>query len=405
MLTKQQVKQIVKLCRTKTQDEVAKEFSISRSMVSDIVTGRAYPTVTRPDEAAGETIRGLEAEITHLKDELRSERKKSQSNSRIEGLFAAIAKELESKVQQFKPLPDARKRKPTSAVEEHLVVHISDGHHDQVIRPSEVGGLEEYDFRISCSRAEHYVESIIKWSQETLTNFTFPHLTILNYGDSTCGEIHRAVERSYFRNQFDNCLAIGGLYGRMYRDLAPYFESVRVVCLSGNHGRRTQKKDYYGANENWDYLVHKTASLHCGDLKNVQFVIPDAWSANVEINGQWVNVSHGDDVRSNGGVPFYGMQRRQKNLVALSGVADLPRIRYFVMGHHHVSAALADVEGELLINGAWPGTDPFAFNALAGYREPVQLIHGMHHRNGVTWRLPIKLRHDGEKRGPKRYEI
>ncbi len=405
MLTKQQVKQIVKLCRSKAQGDVAKQFGISRSMVSDIVTGRAYPTVTRPDEAAGETIRGLEAEITHLKDELRSERKKSQSNSRIEGLFASIAKELENKVQPFKALPDARKRKPSSAVEEHLVVHISDGHHDQVIRPSEVGGLEEYDFRVSCARAEHYVESIIKWSQETLANFTFPNLTVLNYGDATCGEIHRAVERSYFRNQFNNSLAIGKLYALMYRDLAPFFDSVRVVCLSGNHGRRTPKKDYYGANDNWDYLVHKTAALHCGDLKNVQFVVPDAWSANVEINGQWVNVSHGDDVRSNGGVPFYGMQRRQKNLVALSGVSNLPRIRYFVLGHHHVSAALADVEGELLINGAWPGTDPFAFNALAGYREPVQLVHGMHHRNGVTWRLPIKLRHDGEKRGPKRYEI
>jgi hypothetical protein len=81
------------------------------------------------------------------------------------------------------------------------------------------------------------------------------------------------------------------------------------------------------------------------------------------------------------------------------------RTRYFVMGHHHVTASLADVDGELLVNGSWVGTDPFAFNALAGYREPTQLLHGMTAKYGATWRLPIKLRSESEKKGPRRYVI
>jgi len=38
-------------------------------------------------------------------------------------------------------------------------MHLSDGHHDQVVRPEEVGGLEDYNFPISCARAERYVDT------------------------------------------------------------------------------------------------------------------------------------------------------------------------------------------------------------------------------------------------------
>ena len=30
-------------------------------------------------------------------------------------------------------------------------MHLSDGHHDQVVRPEEVGGLEDYSFPVSCA--------------------------------------------------------------------------------------------------------------------------------------------------------------------------------------------------------------------------------------------------------------
>ena len=104
------------------------------------------------------------------------------------------------------------------------------------------------------------------------------------------GEIHKACERSYYRNQFKNCLAIGQLHALMYRDLAQHFEQVNVLYLSGNHGRRTPKKDYYGANDNWDYLIAEIARLHCREIDNVHFQIPDAWSANVNINGVGFNI-------------------------------------------------------------------------------------------------------------------
>jgi len=408
----------------KTQAEIAAIYGISRSVISDIATGRIHKDIAWPEgspvpkPAGGQhnpipdydptdaKVLELEAEIVHLTDERNRERQRVKAGAKITGLFRAITKEMDLRIKPYTALPTTLEIGRKAQITEHCVMHLSDGHHDQVVRPEEVGNLEEYNFLISCARAERYVNTVIDWTQGTLApTFYFPVLWVLAYGDYTSGEIHKACERSYYRNQFRNCLAIGQLHALMYRDLASHFEQINVLYLAGNHGRRTPKKDYAGACDNWDYLVAEIAKLHCRGIENVHFTIPDAWSAQVNINGVGFHVSHGDDVRSNGGVPFYGMVRRQKGLIALGAAAGAQRCRYFVMGHHHTVSSLADVDGELLINGAWLGTDAYAYNSLAAYKEPTQLLHGVNPKHGVTWRLHANLRCVGEKNGPKRYLI
>jgi hypothetical protein len=285
-------------------------------------------------------------------------------------------------------------------------MHLSDGHHDQIVTPEECGGLESYNFPISCRRAEVYVDTVVKWTQETLApTFRFPRLTILAYGDHTSGEIHGHASRSYFRNQFRNCFAIGQLHALMYRDLAPYFEDVNVVYVPGNHGRRSVKKDYHGAHDNWDYLVAEIARLYTRDSENVHFPIPNSWSINLDIGGVGFNISHGDDVRSALGLPWYGLARRQKGLQALNHSSGGPRIRYFCCGHFHKPGTIGDMDGELLVNGPWVATDAYAYNRFSGYTEPAQWLHGVNPKRGITWRLGVQLRSDGEWNGPKRYKV
>ena len=60
------------------------------------------------------------------------------------------------------------------------------------------------------------------------------------------------------------------------------------------------------------------------------------------------------------------MVRRQKGLIALGAAAGAQRCRYFCCGHHHAASILSDVDGELLVNGSWIGTDAFAYNAVLG---------------------------------------
>lgn len=406
------------------QPTIAKNFNVSRSTISDIATGRIHKAVPWPDDApvkmsggqrkkfptfdpSDERVQELQAEVLHLRDERDHARKSAKVATKEHGLFRAVVSEMERRISPLRALPSQwSPSQSKGTIEEHVVMHLSDGHHDQIVRPEECGGLEHYDFPISCRRAEKYIDTVLDWTQNTLApRFKFNVLTVLAYGDHTSGEIHGHTSRSYFRNQFKNCFAIGQLHALMYRDLAPYFEAVNVVYLPGNHGRRTKKKDFHGAHDNWDYLIAEVAHLHCKEISNINFLIPDAFSVNIDINGVGFNLSHGDDVRGNQGIPFYGMVRRQKGLIALGAAQGGPRIRYYCMGHHHVAASLADIDGELLVNGAWVGTDSYAYNSFAGYREPSQWVHGVNPKHGITWRMNVHLRTEDEHKGPNRYKI
>lgn len=405
------------------QSKLAEEFNISRSLVSDIWTERAHVDVPWPGgqrpsrtksggqrkntdyDPTDERIRGLEAEVVLLQDELRMERKRAKANAKSEGLFKSVVDALENEIDPFSALPKATRLKSArGAIREHCVMHLSDGHHDQIVVPDECGGLERYDFPISCARAEKYVDTVLKWTQRTLSpQFRFPVLDILAYGDHTSGEIHGHTNRSYFRNQFKNCFAIGRLHALMIRDLAPHFDQVNVVYVPGNHGRRSVKKDYHGAQDNWDFLVGEIARLHCENLTNVAFLIPNAFSVNLSINEIGFNISHGDDVRSALGIPYYGLQRRQRNMAAIAHAQDGPRIRYYCVGHFHKPGSLGDGDGEILVNGPWVATDSYAYNRFAGYTEPSQWIHGVHKDKGITWRLKVNLKSSDET--PSRYVL
>ena len=409
------------------QTAIAKMYGVSRSLVSDIATGRIYKGIPWPEggqpapkraggqhkpiegyDPTNKKILELEAEVVHLTEERNRERQRAKNNAKAEGLFKAMADELTEKIIPVKPLPKEQKSFASrKQIEEHAVLHLSDGHHDQVVTREECGGLERYDFPTSCCRAERLVDSTLQWTQQTLGDqFSFPVLNVLAYGDHTSGEIHGAATRSYFRFMMRNCIAIGKLHALMYRDLAPHFDQVNVVYVPGNHGRRSKKKDYHGAHDNWDYMLAEMARLYCQDIPNVSFLIPNSFSVNLDINGVGFNIAHGDDIRSQMGIPWYGLQRRQSRLQALAPLQSGPRVRYYCVGHFHQKGMVGAQDTETIMNGPWLATDAYTFNSLAGYTEPFQWLHGVNPKYGISWRMDLKLKDEfREAKGPQRYKI
>lgn len=347
----------------------------------------------------------LESRVASLTTEKQLLNKKLKVAAKEHGIFKAMVDELESCITAFDPLPAPKIYTGGTKIEEHLVMVLSDEHADELIDPIQVGGLERFDFKVALCRAEEYVDTTIKFTKQTLANYNFKNLTIFCLGDATSAEIHGAITRSEYGNVFRNCLAIGQMRALMLRDLAAHFERVNIVCLSGNHGRRTPKKDYHGAMNNWDYLVSEVAKLHCADIKNLHFQIPDCFSVIVEVEGFGFWLAHGDDIKSWNGIPYYGLERKTRRLTALHHATGT-KVNYFVVGHHHVASQMSDLKGETIINGAWPGTSAYAYEAFSGYRDPAQIIFGVNKNYGITWRMNIKLRNEEkERKGPSRYGI
>lgn len=409
-----------------TQEQIAKKYRVSRSVISDIDSGRiwnevAWPVGYKPKtqgpqrkripeyDPTNERIIDLEAEVEALREERQHARLQYKASKKDMSIYRAVVEEMEKRVQPivFNKNIKPHGRRQKGLIEETLVMHLSDGHHDQTVRPEECGGLESYDFPTSVRRGERYVDRVLKYTQTVLGGaYRFPTLWILAYGDHTSGEIHGAVNRSYFRNQFKNSFAIGQMHGCMVAELAHYFDQVNVVYVPGNHGRRSMKKDYHGAHDNWDYIVGRVAQEHCREFDHVSFEIPDSFSANIDIDGVGFQIFHGDDVIGALGIPWYGLERRTRRVASLHQAAGLPRVRYQVCGHFHKPGMIGDLDGELIINGPWPATDAYAYNKFNGYTEPSQWFHGVNLEHGVTWRMNAHIRNPSQyKEKPSRYMI
>ena len=152
------------------QPEIAGKFCVSRSLVSDIATGRVHKNVPWPNgepptpkRAGGQhkdipgydptdkRVLELEAEVVHLTEERNRERPRSRPGRRSPACSRPSSAEMDQRVKPFAALPAALDFRRKAEITEHIVMHLSDGHHDQVVRPEEVGGLEDYNFPISCA--------------------------------------------------------------------------------------------------------------------------------------------------------------------------------------------------------------------------------------------------------------
>ena len=394
-----------------TGREIARRHNVDPSYIGKVARGQAKPLaatakITEPKaDPTDAKVLELESKLVALNDDRNRLSRAYKAAQRKNSIFEAVADELKKTVTPIKPLPRSATQKVTKGkIWESCVLHLSDEHADTIVLPHQVSGLERYNFKIALRRAEELVSTVIRFTQKTLNNYHFTTLWIFANGDHVSGEIHNAKDHSEYRNMFKNSLAVGQMHSLMFRDLAKHFPKIKVLYLSGNHGRRSLKKDYHNPHDNWDYLVAKVAELHCANLPNVEFLIPDSFSANVDIEGHGFCVSHGDDIRSWNSIPWYGIERKTRRLLALNAAVDR-KVKYYCFGHFHNPATQANLNGEVIINGSWVATDPYAINSLSVFNEPSQWLHGVHNKNGISWRLNVGLRSEREHLGPDRYTV
>lgn len=334
-----------------------------------------------------EDVRKLEDENRRLKQGLREAQRES-----------TLFKSLSTVVKQQPPFstfaPYLIKDKTKKDITESAILILSDSHGDQEVLGKRVQDLEEYNFDVACSRAERIVDVTISHLKENMAKYNFERLYIIGLGDYVSGEIHKATEHSKWKNSLKNAMGMGELLAMMITDLSRYFPEIVFTSVSGNHGRRSVKKDYRGAQDNWDYMVACHAATRLQGLiaeKRLKVFFPDAWSMGISIYDWNFLVNHGDPVRSWNSIPWYGIERRTRRLNAIGAVTgNIPN--YFFFGHFHNMATQQHTCGETIINGSWLGTDEFALESLGAYSEPFQWLMGVHPQYGITWRMPIKLR-------------
>ena len=309
----------------------------------------------------------------------------------------SLYKMLAGVIRESTPVIDVKPYKFVSKktkITESAILMLSDLHADQEILFSKTRGLENYSFDVACRRAERVVDTTISHLIDNLKNYSYETLYIFGLGDFINGTIHDALQFSKYKNSIKNALATGELLAQMIKDLSVYFPKIVFIGLSGNHGRFSPKIDWKAAQQNWDYLVNSHAVSRLQSLVDagrLEYLIPDAWSTMVKIYNFNFLLSHGSDIKAFNGIPYYGIERKSRRLLAI-GAATNQIPHYIMMGHFHSLASQAQPAGEVFINGSFIATDEFALESMGACNEPVQYLLGVHESYGVTLRMPIHLR-------------
>ncbi|MBD3261069.1 MAG: hypothetical protein GF334_05205 [Candidatus Altiarchaeales archaeon] len=338
--------------------------------------------------------KSLLGDIGRLEDENRKLRSELKSTRRGSTLFSLLSDTIHNQppFSTFTPYSSIIQKK--GKVKESAMLVLSDSHGDQEILGKRVQNLEEYNFDIACLRAERIVDTTVSHLIDNMKNYKFERLYIAGLGDYVNGDIHNATEHSKWRNSLKNSMGMGELIAMMITDLSRYFPEIVFCSVSGNHGRRSFKKDYRGAQNNWDYLVAMHAATRLRNLVEsgrCKIVVPDSWSMGLSVYDWNFVLNHGDDVRSWNSIPHYGIERKTRRLGAIGAVQGTTP-NYFLYGHFHTASTTQHTTGEVILNGSWAATDEYALNSLGAYSEPFQWLLGVHPNYGVTWRMPIKLR-------------
>ncbi len=313
---------------------------------------------------------------------------------------ATLIEELERIVKQsVLPLPcptDLPKKVKISDKDlalETMVLNIGDIHGGEIVKPERVKYLNEYNSLICQQRFGHYIHQHlkIKDKMEAGGGWYFENLVVNLLGDMVSGTIHE-IERHSDHTIIKTCMGIASMIAEGIAHLARHYPEIHIMGVVGNHGRLPdqRKKAYKDPERNWDYLIYLAVAQYLRDVPNVKCFFPSSYSIQLQIRGWRFQLSHGDDIKSWGGLPAYGLDRSARNQNAAEAMRG-EHIDYFIHGHFHQKIEI-DVGGaDLIVNGDFKGTDEWILGALGKAGCPRQTFFAVHEEHGITHKWDIKL--------------
>jgi len=278
------------------------------------------------------------------------------------------------------------------------VLLLSDWHIGEYVSPEETFGYGVFNSEIAAAR----VELILEKTANILLNHEYidvEKLIVVALGDMVSGTIHDELEITQDLNAAEQLYYSAYLLALLLNDLSKYFPKIEFYSVIGNHGRLKKKKYYKEKYVNYDYIVYQLTSLLLRDNKNIEFNIPKSPHIIVKIYEHNFLFTHGDNIRSWAGIPWYGIHRYANNMreifnfnnIILNGVA---------MGHFHQPAFLDRINGPIIVNGSLKGIDEYSLSYGLSSR-PSQTLFGVTKKYPLTFKYILWL---DERTKPKRYK-
>jgi hypothetical protein len=302
------------------------------------------------------------------------------------------------------PLPKPRfrvkARSGSSKPKRDLLLPVFDCQFGQRVKPEDTpGGIGGFDSKIFEERLGLYVETLSSIMRTYASGHDIENIVFALGGDMVEGdEIYRGMEWHLELHPAEQVLGMRDLLGHaieavMEAGAAVGAKGASVLCVPGNHGRVGGKKGgARPASYSWDYLVFRLLEERLAKFPLKTFAIEPAGACYFEVKGNLFGMIHGDEMKSWGGIPFYGITRTDARMIRTANVIP----DYVLAGHHHQPASIPTGYGEFLMSGNFVGGNNLS--RFVGSNTPSQWAFGVSEQHGVCDRFLIYL---DERRKPQ----
>lgn len=271
---------------------------------------------------------------------------------------------------------------------------LSDLHWGEVVNPTQINGVNEYNMKIAHARMKSTIESAIHLLKIVSPEMDYPGIVCVLGGDMISGNIHDELMATNEMNTMPTVLDLYGALISVITHLADTFGRVFLPCVSGNHGRDTKKiwgKDRH--HTSFDWLLYNFLAKSFESDKRVCFFIPDGPDALYRIYDHKYLLTHGDSYRGGDGMigclgPILRGDHKKRSRNAQVDMEFDTQI----MGHWHQYIH----HSRVIVNGSMKGYDEYAYGNNFGFEQPQQALWLTHPKYGITYRMPVyceKQRH------------
>ena len=320
-------------------------------------------------------IRELRSENKKLRDRLIS------AGANTEILIEAVRQALED---YEPPSLKAVAKRPSKRDTEAVVLHISDTQFGKITK--------SYDSEIAAKRVSEYTERVLRCISAHREYATIDEAHIYLGGDMVEGELvfpgqSHLIDQPVIDQATHTCpKALSECILRIAQEV----HRVKVVAVSGNHGRPASKHAGSHPKTNWDRVCYEITRMMVGKQPRISWDIPDDFYAVNDVLGHKHLIVHGHQIRGGfAGFPFYGVGKK-----ASGWIDSIPEDwQHLFFGHFHTYTS-GTLNGRFYFcNGTTESDNDYAREELAASGSPTQRLQFWSRDYGLVADRPIYLRY------------
>jgi len=236
-----------------------------------------------------------------------------------------------------------------------------------------------YDETIQEKELQALLRGVLRFQQLYKPSYNIETLYIFDVGDNitndriyegqlaeiTCGVGEQVIKCFNYQSDF-------------IKKVLEVFPRVKIIKVSGNHGRTTAKPISEEASNSFEYLCGKLLEERFKDNKRVEIVVPNSYSYQMAIYNHKYLLSHGNIVR---GATLNSIERAVKDIASL---AYSEFYHLVVIGHFHTSLKLRITpETNLLVNGCFIPYDDYAYTKLHKFSSSTQYLFNISKKSAM----------------------